>query len=196
MSNIIQFPGSASNGPSGSEGACDDASLLNKAQVKLALARTVPEHMEIYLEIVEHGLQEFKKIQPQGHDDRMTDWRSNRRPILIKVARKFQSAGLVLNEDMAYEGPFITGSVSCPEIIWDNPRKPQITFIWPDESRLKFEYAEALCAVNFFMWWQNFQLPVLGPGKSTSRILQKGDAGYDEYMSAKAQDQKDGKEPS
>lgn len=167
--------------------------ILPEDKLQQARTKAIQYWMDLYLQILE---QELKRQEASGLDKAKLifhQYRTETRPRLLKIARRFQDAGLDLAEEMEFEGP--RPHPQGRDVVWPNPRHPKVTFYWPDGHDLVFTGREALSAMGFFLFWQNYQTALL-PRQQESRIIMPGDKEHRDYFQAKAADQAKGIEPS
>lgn len=171
-------------------------SMLDPIRTKAALARTVTEWMEIYLEVLEANLKQIEQTHPEHHGRIFAEYQQTARPQLRHIAKEFQKAGLSLSEEMEFEGPEIGpfGPNGEMALRWPDPAM-KVTYFWPDgKSKLSFEGEYAQRSIGFFMFWQNYQTPLMPAQEGGKRIL-TGGAEYDNYFKNKKADQSQGLEP-
>jgi hypothetical protein len=164
-------------------------------QFKAALARTAKDWFEIYIEMVEVNLRHLEKTDPKNHAATYATWTQESRPRLRRICAAFTAAGLNLSDQLEVEGP----DIRFGKIVFPDPTRPRLVLHWPDGQYLTFDGVDAMSATAFFIWWQNFQVPLFGTdslsGSQDNKILKPGDAAFGEYMRAKAADQRKGQEP-
>lgn len=159
--------------------------LLPEDQVKIATARSVAEWMEIYIEVLVRTLEgpDFEGVELKGV--LAERFRGETLPRLRRIVRDFQVAGLSINEEIEVEGIHL---IPGQKPIWENPNRPEVKFIWPDGSELKFQGASAISAVGFFEFWAKHQIPVIGLKSGKRRIIAPGSQEEQDYFAAKERD--------
>lgn len=170
--------------------------LLNPQQLKAAKARTVREWMEIYIEILIERLKQIEATRPDLHPMAMSTFRTEARPAMRRIASAFEGAGLELTEEMEFEGahPHPDERIGWNDPTWVSvPEKA--TYFWPDGSSLSFTGADARHSLGFFLFWQNYQMPVIGMPQGGEKRILTGGVDYDRYFAAKKADQQQGLEP-
>lgn len=184
----LVLPGDAENDPKA-------IGLMGEARRKAALARDVADWMEIYTEIVRHQLEQMAAANLNDEGLLFEKWKSETRPRLRRVGKRFQEAGLVLDSRMQVEGVEVGRGGGLP--IFLEPHKPWVRFFWPTGESLKFTGEDAVSAFGFFLWWSNFQVPILGPENvGQTKTYLPGDPEYDAYFAAKRADMNRGIEPA
>jgi len=158
--------------------------ILPEDQRRAALARTARDWMDIYIEVIERQLPSGPEVFEQ--------WTKVNRPRLRKIGDRFTSAGLTLDERIEGIRTFRPPN----DIHFLTPSNPYVTFHWPDGQSLTFRDTRAGSAMAFWVWWSNFQLPIIGPSEGKTRNIIAGSPEYRSYMEAKRRDQEKGIEPS
>lgn len=168
----------------GEEHITRSGALLPEDQIKIATARSVRDWMEIYIEVLARALEgDILQVELKGVVAER--FRGETLPRLRRIVRDFEVAGLTINDEIEVEGIHL---VPGQRVIWEDPNRPEVKFIWPDGSELIFQGESAVSAVGFFEFWAKHQIPVTGLEAGKRRLITPGSAEEQEYYSAKARE--------
>jgi len=177
----------------------EEEQLRISHQLKAAAARTAEEWMDIFWEVVKHGVKQT--LERAGDDGTEYSRRiREQQPFVSRVRADFKAHALPLTEEVEFEGPTVQKDAAGSPHIVEWPRGVWILFHWPEGGKsedLRFEGQAALVALAFILWWG----PMSGVGKHmagkdaapTRRIVEPGSSEYMNYITAKGKDL--GKQP-
>lgn len=174
-------------------GDAQHVAKLEQAKVRAAEARTPREWMELFQEITESSVKTIQENEGLGHKvlEVLEPWR----PSYRRVSEALQSHGMPLTEEIEVEGPIMgTTRSGLPVVDGWHGGHPNVTFHWPDKSKLHFRGRDALVAVSFWMWWVHFQevhnqqLGIAKNAEMRTRLILPGSPDSVSYHAAKKDD--------
>jgi hypothetical protein len=161
--------------------------LIPEEKMKIAVAKTVRDWMQIYIETIARSM-ESEAMQDQLHGVVFEQFKNETRPRLNRILAEFEAAGLDLHDDIEVQGVEIKNY----QMQWFAPKAPWVIFFWPDGRKLKFQGLDAASAVGFFWFWQTHQIPFAPPQGGQRRIIVPGSAEEQAYFRAKTEDLRNG----
>jgi len=158
-------------------------SLLPEEQIKIAAAKSVEEWMEVYIEVIVRVMSQMTEESLSGVI--YERFRSETVPRLRRIVRDFRTAGLTIHDEIEVEGIHL---IPGQRPLWEDTQRPEVKFIWPDGSELKFQGESAISAVGFFEFWAKHQIPLTGVKAGKRRIITPGSEEERDYFEAKERD--------